>query len=459
MLRGDFMAVSKSIDMTNGPFLKKIIMFAIPLMLTGVLQIVYNAADSIVVGRFVGHEALAGVSSTASLCNLIVGLFMGIAIGSGVVIAKYIGAKKESAVVKSVHTSILFGFFCGIIVMLIGLFFAKPCLLLMGTPKDVIDLSTLYLKIYFLGSPGNLLFNFGASILRSKGDTKRPLIILSVAGIVNVVLNLILVIFFNMSVAGVGIATITAQYISAIWVISLLIKEKGDTHLDIKKLRFHGPELWEIIRIGLPAGLQSVSFALSNVIIQSAINSFGSTTVAGCSASVNIDNILFLVANALTQSAMTFSSQNVGAKRYDNINKVYLRCILLNVISLSVLSAISLIFASHLIGIFSADPAVIAAGMERSFYVVPLYFMCGLMDISGGQLRGMGYSFNSMIISLLGSCVFRLIWIFTILPLNHSIFMLFLVYPISWTFTTIVLNIRIYTVLGRFKKENPEAFV
>ncbi len=453
------MAVSKSVDMTNGPFLKKIIMFAIPLMLTGVLQIVYNAADSIVVGRFVGHEALAGVSSTASLCNLIVGLFIGIAVGSGVLIAKYIGAKNETAITRSVHTSILFGFFCGVVVMLIGLIFARPCLLLMDTPDDVIDLATLYLKIYFLGSPGNLLYNFGAAILRSKGDTKRPLIILSVAGIVNVVLNLILVIFFNMSVAGVGIATITAQYISAVWVMTLLIKEKGSTHLDVKKLRFHRAELTEIIRIGLPAGLQSVSFALSNVIIQSAINSFGSATVAGCSASVNIDNILFLVANALTQSAMTFSSQNVGAKKYNNINKVYVRCVLLNVVALIALSAVSMVFAPHIVGIFSTDAEVIAAGVERASYTLPMYFMCGLMDISGGQLRGIGYSFNSMIISLLGSCVFRLLWIFTILPLNHSIFMLFLVYPISWTFTTIVLNVRIFTVLGRFKKENPEAFV
>lgn len=447
------MASSKSIDMTTGPFYKKIILFAIPLMLTGVLQIIYNAADSIVVGRFVGYQALAAVSSTGNLCQLIISLFMGMSVGSGVVIAKLIGAKREGAVSKALHTAIIFGFLCGIVIMIIGLLVSRKALIIMGSPDDILDLSTLYLQIYFLGSPGNLTYNFGAAILRSKGDTKRPLIILSVAGIINVILNLILVLIFHMTVEGVAIATIASQYISAIWVIILLMKEEGALKLSLKKLRFHKSELFEIIRIGLPAGIQSVCFALSNVIIQSAVYSFGSTVVAGCAAAVNIDNILYLVANSLTQAAMTFSSQNMGAQKYENLKKVYGRCLIINTITLAVLSTVAMIFSSKIVGIFSSEPDVVAAGVQRTNIAVPLYFICGLMDIAGGQLRGMGYSFNSMIITLLGSCVFRLLWIFTVATIHHTILMVYIIYPISWVVTSIALNTMIFILLRKFKKK------
>ena len=448
------MASKYSLDMTNGPFLKKILRFSLPLVLTGLLQMIYNTADIIVVGRFAGGTALAAVGATSSLVNLILNVFLGMSMGSGVMTAKYIGARDEDSVKRCVHSAMLLSILSGIFVAIFGFVFSEQLLVMMDSPADVLPLSKLYLQIFFLGAPAGMVFNFGASIVRATGDTKKPLLILSMSGIVNIVLNLILVINFHMSVAGVAIATITSQYISATCILFVLFKMKNACKLTLKKLRFHKEELKRILYVGIPAGIQNSLFSVSNVIIQTTVNSFGSIAMAGIAAGSNVDSFIYTCTNAVSQTTMTFSSQNYGAKKYENFNKIYFRCVVLTIAIAGAMGALGVIFKEFFVGIFSTDPAVIEIGAQRLTLILPFYFFCSLMDVGAGQLRGMGKSFLPMIVSLLGGCGLRLLWIFVFFPKNPTLMYLYYAYPISWSITFVVLFVCYFIVRKQILKKS-----
>lgn len=441
------------LDMTAGPFFKKILFFSFPLMLTGVLQLIYNAADVVVVGRFAGATSLAAVGSTSSLVNLIVNLFMGLATGAGVITAKHIGAALAEKTQKAVHTAMALSIISGFLVALIGFFFSGKFLVLMGTPDDVLPLATTYLKIYFLGAPGSLVYNFGAAVVRSTGDTKRPLYILTFSGLVNIILNLILVIVFHLDVAGVAIATITAQYISAVFIVLRLVNLENVCRLNIKRIKLHKDELKEILTVGLPAGLQNSLFSLSNVLIQSTINTFGSSAMAGNTAAQNCDSFIYTCANAVAQTSMTFSSQNMGAKKYHNLKKIYFMCLGFTFVIGVVFGGLALIFPDEILGIFSTDPTVIEFGKSRIYVIMSTYFLCCLMDVAAYQVRGMGRSLEPMIISLLGACGIRVLWIYTGYQLDKTLPNLYLSYPISWLITFVALFILFIVIDKKLKKQ------
>ena len=424
-----------TMDMTHGSLWNKILMFALPLAASSILQQLFNSVDTAVVGRFASSQALAAVGSNSSLISLMINLFIGISLGSNVVIARYIGEKSEKNIHAAIHTAILVAIISGFFVMIAGQFIAKPVLLLMGTPEDVIDLATLYLKIYFIGMPMTMLYNFNASLLRAVGDTRRPLVCLAVAGVINVVLNLLFVIVFQMSVAGVALATILSQTVSAIMVTVLLVREEGAMHLDLRHLGFHKKAMLQIIQIGLPAGLQSTVFSLSNVVIQSAINSFGSTIVAGNSAASNLEGFIYTGMNAFAQAAVTFTSQNVGARRYDNLDRVMRNCLLCVTVVGLFLGCGAYFGGEVLLHFYSTDEAVVAAGLSRMQIICTAYFLCGIMDTLASCLRGRGYSVIPMIVSLVGSCLLRLVWIATIFRMFRSTGTLYISYPISWALT------------------------
>ena len=442
-----------SLDMTKGPFLKKILIFSLPLMLTGLLQLAYNSADVIVVGRFVGKEALAAVGSTGSLVNLFLNVFLGLSMGAGVMVARHIGERDEKTVHECVHTAMLMSVICGFFIGAVG-FFASPLMLrLMAVPEDVIDLASLYLRIYFLGSPGLLAYNFGASIIRATGDTKRPLYILTFSGLVNVVLNLILIIVFKMGVSGVAIATIVSQYLSAIFIVIYLMRMPNACRLVIGRLKIYKDELRSIIRLGLPAGVQNSLFSVSNVIIQSTVNSFGSVAMAGIAAGSNFDSYVYTCTNAVAQTTMTFTSQNMGAKKYSNIGKVYRYCILITLVVGIGMGSVGSIFGDWIVSLFSDDPQVIEIGAQRLALIMPFYFFCSLMDVAASQIRGMGKSFEPMIVSLVGACGIRLFWIYFILPLNRTLMFLYWAYPVSWA-VTFFAQFAMYFILKRRMFEN-----
>lgn len=431
------MASTYRINMTEGNLLPKILKFTIPLMLSSLLQLLFNAADIVVVGKFAGHEALAAVSSTSPLINLIVNLFMGLSVGTNVLVARQIGAKEESAVKKTVHTSIALSIFGGVFLMVFGIVFARKMLEMMDVPFDVIDLSVTYLRIYFLGMVAMLVYNYGAAILRAKGDTKRPLYFLTLAGIINVCLNLVLVIVFDLDVAGVAIATTTSQVISALLVFICLVKEDEMMRLYPKEIRIDFRTLLEIMKIGLPAGIQSSLFALSNVVIQKTINSFGSIVIAGNGAAGNIEGFVYVGMNSFYQSCLTFTGQNYGARKIDRVKKTLLICQFLVIITGLVLGIGAYLNGVFLLGIYTDDPNVITAGMIRLGYVSKYYFLCGIMDVMVGSLRGLGYSIFPMFVSLMGACAFRLWWIANIFPYNPIADTVYFSYPVSWIITSL----------------------
>lgn len=441
-----------SLDMTSGPFLKKTLIFALPLMLTGLLQLAYNSADIIVVGRFAGKEALAAVGSTGSLVNLFLNIFLGISIGSGVMVARHIGEGDDKTIHECVHTAMLLSIICGVFIGIVG-FFASPFMLrVMDVPDDVIDLASLYLKIYFLGSPGLLAYNFGAAVIRATGDTKRPLYILALSGLVNVLLNLVLVIVFHMGVSGVGIATIASQYLSAVLIVIYLTKMPNACRLIFNKLKLYKEELKSILVLGLPAGIQNSLFSVSNVIIQSTVNSFGSVAMAGIAAGSNFDSYIYTCTNAVAQTSMTFTSQNMGAKRYSNIGKIYRYCLIIAVVTGVTMGVFGCVFPKEIVALFSDDEGVIEIGAARMLQIMPFFFFCSLMDVAANQLRGMGKSFEPMIFSLLGGCGIRIFWIYFILPYNHTLPFLYWAYPVSWVITFFVLFICYFTVKNAMKK-------
>ena len=423
------------VDMCHGPLLGKIIVFAVPLILSGILQLLFNAADIIVVGRFAGSEALAAVGSTSSLINLLVNVFIGLSIGANVLVARFYGAGKDKEVEETVHTSILLSVISGGILLVAGVLSARPLLTLMGTPDNVIEHSTLYMKIYIVGMPVMLLYNFGAAILRAVGDTKRPLYFLFSAGIVNVVLNLIFVIVFSMGVAGVAWATVISQCISAALIVMCLMKSESSYRLYWKKLRIVPAKMKAIARIGFPAGLQGAIFSISNVLIQSSINSFGSVAMAGNTASSNIEGFIYNSMNAVYQTALSFTSQNYGAGEYKRMRKVMLICLGLVTLVGAVMGFGAILAGRHLLGIYSSDPEVIRFGLYRLTIIASTYYICGWMDTMVGVLRGMGYSVMPMLVSLTGACAFRVLWIFTIFAADRTLTTLYISYPVSWGIT------------------------
>lgn len=426
---------SYEMDMCHGPLLGKILLFSIPLVLSGILQLLFNAADIVVVGRYAGSNALASVGATSALINLLINVFIGLSIGSNVLVARYYGAKNIQATQETLHTSILLSLLSGLALAFIGFFLSNPLLILMGTPNDVLPLATLYMKIYFLGMPATMVYNFGSAILRAIGDTKRPLYFLSCAGIVNVALNLFFVIVFNMSVAGVALATVIAQCISALLIIRTLMKQEGPCHLNLHKLRLSKRKVIEIIQVGLPAGVQGAIFSISNVLIQSSINEFGALAMAGSTASANIEGFIYIAMNSIHQTALSFTSQNYGAKQYERIRKILRICLgIVVVIGLS-MGLIALMFCHQLLGIYSSDAEVITFGIKRLSIICSTYFLCGIMDVMVGSLRGLGYSMLPMIVSLIGACGLRIVWIFTIFQMHHTLSTLYISYPITWIIT------------------------
>lgn len=449
--------------MTEGPLLGKIIRYSIPLILTGILSLLYNAADLIVVGNFSGSRALAAVSSTGSLNSLIVNAMMGLSIGSSVIAAQHFGAKEDGEVKRVLHTSVITAFFGGFIIMAVGLLFSKTFLVWMDTDAKVLDDAALYMKIIFLGAPANLVYNYCASILRASGDTKRPLIFLSISGVVNVILNLLLVIVFHMSVAGVAIATITSQYLSAALILLYLSRQEGALRFSFRDLRFDVKTFKRIIWVGIPCVIQGSLFSISNVMIQSSINRFGDVVIAGNGAGANIEGFIYTSMHAVYQAALTFTGQNVGAKKPRRVLRTLGASLLVVCLAWLVVGGLALLFREPLVSLYvdADDPnfaAVVASGVERMGYVGALYFLCGIMDVFVGSLRGMGKTLGPAIISLLGACGLRLVWIFTIFDYcfehyyDKAIGVLYLSYPVSWFITGVVQLVMCLVAYKQFKK-------
>ena len=444
----------RSMDMTEGPLMSKVLFFALPIMLSGILQLVFNAADTIVVGRFAGNEALAAVGSVGSLNNLLISLFIGLSVGVNVVVARYTGAQDYRKVSKAVHTAVLLSLISGVGLAIVGYFAAYPLLRLMGSPEDVIDLAALYVRILFLGMPVQLLYNFCAAILRAIGDTKRPLYFLSLAGVVNVVLNLIFVIVFHMSVAGVALATIASQAVSALLIVHSLMTMHGPTHLNLRKLRIDKALFIEIVRIGLPAGIQSSMFSLSNVVIQSSVNSFGSIVIAGNAAAANVGNFVYQAMNTFQQAITCFAGQNIGARKPTRVMTAMKVCMIWAVLFGLLFGVTSCIFGTQLLSLYSTDPAVIEVGLERMYIMHLSYFLCGIMDVLTGALRGIGYSMLPMFVSLMGACAFRILWVMTIFAAMPTMRCLIFSYPVSWILTALVLLVFFVLIWKyRFTKE------
>lgn len=425
-------AKKMEMDMTQGSLMKKLVLYAMPLLATGVLQLLFNAADIVVVGRFAGKTALAAVGSTASLTNLLVNVFMMTSVGVSVVVAQHYGAHEYDEVERTVSTAMLFSVVIGVFVGIFGAVMSKRLLLMMGSPDDVVDQAALYMKIYFMGIPAFMAYNFGAAVLRAIGDTRRPLMFLTIAGAINVVLNLITVIGFRMGVAGVAIATAVSQYVSAIFVVTALVRSNSCIHLDFKHMKYHGDKLSMILKIGLPAGIQSAMFSISNVLIQSSINSFGSAVMAGSSAASNIEGFIYVGMNSIVQSSMTFTGQNMGAKKYHNISKVLWYCFALQLMVGGLMGAAGYVFSDKLIRIYSTDAEVIMWGISRLCIICSTYWIMGIMDVIVGVMRGMGNSTLPMLISVFFICGFRIIWIYTIFASFRSFEMLLYSYPVSW---------------------------
>lgn len=426
------------IDMCNGSIMDKLISFALPLMLSGILQLMFNAVDIIVVGHFSNSQALAAVGSTTALINVFVNLFIGVSLGTNVLAARCYAAGKDKEMSEVVHTSILFALISGIVMAIIGVLLAKPALQLMQTPADVIDQSALYMRIYFLGMPFFMLYNYGAAVLRAVGDTKRPLMYLILSGIVNTLLNLFLVIVFRLAVAGVAISTIIAQCMSCILILNCLRKSESSYKLTFSGLNIKWVYLRQIFQVGIPAGIQSTVINFSNALLQSSVNSFGSTAMAGYTAANNILGFLYASVNAVTQACMSFTSQNFGVGKYKRVDLVLRDCMILTVGVSLVLGGGAYLFGNEVLRIYTNDSEVVRCGVEiLSITTVP-YFLCGIMDLFPGSLRGMGYSTVPMILSVVGTVGMRIFWIYRVFPFHRSLYVLFISYPASWTFTIIM---------------------
>lgn len=429
---------SFEIDMCNGTLMDKLISFSIPLMLSGILQLMFNAVDIIVVGRFAGSESLAAVGSTTALINVFTNLFIGISLGSNVLAARYYAAGKEREMSETVHSSLTLALISGILMAFAGLFFSRTALEWMGTPDDVIDLAALYMKIYFIGMPFFMLYNYGAAILRAVGDTKRPLLFLVVSGLVNAGLNMILVICFHMAVEGVAIATVISQLLSCIMVLSCLYRTQGCYQFRFSKLGLKSIYVLQIFQVGIPAGIQSTVINFSNVLLQSSVNSFGSVAMAGYTAANNIFGFLYTSVNSATQACMSFTSQNYGAGKTKRMDRVLIDCLILSCAFSLTMGCCAWFFGPQLLLIYTESSAVISCGVEILSFTTVTYFLCGIMDLIPGALRGMGRSAVPMILSIIGTVGTRIVWIFWIFPYHRSLDILFLSYPVSWILTILM---------------------
>ena len=446
-LWGDIVKNNKyEIDMCNGPIMKKLISFSLPLMLSSILQLMFNAVDIIVVGRFTGSEALAAVGSTTALINMFVNMFIGVSLGSNVLAARFFAAGKSQEMSDTVHTSILFALISGIVMAFVGLFFTRPALEIMGTPDNVIDQSTLYMRIYFLGMPFFMLYNFGASILRAVGDTKRPLLFLVISGVLNACLNMFLVIVFHLGVAGVAIATVISQMVSCILILSCLCKTDGIYKLYFSRLSIKWFYLRQIFQVGLPAGVQSTVINFSNALLQSSVNSFGSTAMAGYTAANNMIGFMYVSVNSVTQASMSFTSQNYGVGNYKRMDRVLLDCMILTVSVALILGGGAYILAPEILQIYTSDSEVVRYGIEVLSYTSITYFLCSLMDLFPGPMRAVGRSAVPMMMSIIGTVGTRIVWIFFLFPYHRSLAFLFISYPVSWIITIILQVICLYFV-------------
>ena len=448
------------IDMCSGPILPKLLRFALPLMATNLLQLMFAAADSVVVGLFAGEDSLAAVGATVSLINLITNLFLGLSVGVNVVAARCFGAKNDEELSQTTHTSIFISAIIGLIMTVIGLIGAEQMLILMKTPPEILPLSVRYLRIYFIGMTSMTIYNFGAALLRAIGDTKRPLIFLLISGGLNILLNLCFVIFLKLGVAGVATSTAITQTLSAALILTCLSRERGGIRFIPKKLAINRKKLGQIVAIGLPAGLQASMYSISNVIIQSSINIFGKTVIAASTASVNIEDMVYFTMNAIQQAVTSFTGQNMGVRNYKRILNIQLIGQAAVIITGVVISSIEIIFAPQLLSIFSDSAEVIAIGTARIRYVVLLYFTCGMMEVFVGGLRGMGSSVLPTIASLIGICAFRVVWLSTVFQIEayHTIKTVYMLYPITWVITCIAEAICFFAVY-RHKKRLNDIFI
>ena len=427
----------KVVNMLEGPLLGPIFLFAMPLFITSVLQLAFNAVDIIVVGKFTGHHALAAVGATGPVINLLVTMFMGISIGASVIMGQNVGARDFKNAQDTLHTAIGISILGGILVLFAGIFTAMPLLRLMQTPPEVIELSGEYLKIYYIGMPGFMVYNFGSALLRAIGDSRRPMYFLTISGVFNVICNLIFVIVFKMGVAGVAIATTISQYIAAALIVASLLKADGYMKLSFDKIRISKDKALGMMKIGLPAGFQGALFSISNILIQSGINSFGSDVMAGNTAAGNLEGFVYMGMNAVYQTSLSFTSQNMGAKQYDRVKKIFWTCVRVVIVVGLVLGVGAWLLGDKLLRLYTDEPEVIKYGVERLGVVSATYFLCGIMDTMVGGLRGMGYSITPMIISLTAVCILRMIWIATIFQSIHTPDILYLSYPVSWTVAAI----------------------
>lgn len=440
------------IDMCNGTLMDKLIVFAVPLMISGVLQLMFNAVDIIVVGQYSGSQSLAAVGSTTALIAIFTNLFIGISLGANVLAARFYAAGRDQEMSETVHTSILVALLSGVAMAFVGVGMARWALEVMATPDDVIDLSTLYMRIYFLGMPFFMLYNYGAAILRAVGDTRRPLLFLIVAGITNAMLNVILVVKFHMAVEGVAIATVVSQLISCILVLRCLYRSESSYQLRFSKLRMNVSYLVQIFQVGIPAGIQSVVINFSNAMLQSSVNSFGSTAMAGYTAANNLLGFLYASVNSVTQACMSFTSQNYGVGKFKRMDRVLIDCAIISVVFAGTLGTIFYVFGSEILQIYTKDPEVIKAGMEIISITTIPYFLCGIMDLFPGAMRGMGRSGVPMILSIIGTVGTRIVWIYGIFPLHRSLFVLFISYPGSWLIT-IAMQVICFFIVRRQVRE------
>lgn len=436
------------IDMCNGSLMDKLISFAFPLMVSGILQLMFNALDLVVVGRFSGSQALAAVGSTTALINMFINLFIGISLGANVMTARFYASGKDKEVSETVHTAVTFAVISGIVMIFVGGFLAKPALALMDTPDDIIDLSALYMRIYFIGMPFFMIYNYGAAVLRAVGDTKRPLIFLIISGAINAWLNLFMVIVLDLSVAGVAIATVISQMVSCVLVLRCLYHTDSSYQFRFSKMQIKWCYLKQIFAVGVPAGIQSVVINFSNVLLQSSVNSFGSIAMAGYTAANNLLGFLYMAVNSITQACMSFTSQNYGVGKYKRMDKVLIDCGILSLIVSLVFGSGFYLFGSYILRIYTSDTEVIKCGLEiLSITTVP-YFLCGIMDLFPGALRGMGYSAVPMVLSVIGTVGVRIFWIYAVFPLNRSLYVLFISYPASWGLT-IVMQVICYIIVRK----------
>lgn len=454
------MAKNHTMDLTSGAILPKMLRFSLPIMASGVLQLLFNAADIIVVGQFAGDNSMGAIGATSALINLFTNLFIGLSVGVNVIAARSHGANSRDDMQDIVHTSVLLAFICGVGLAAIGALFAPEMLKVMETTEAQLPLAITYLRIYFLGMPAMMVYNFGGAVLRAVGDTKRPLYFLITAGVINVLLNLLFVIVLQMDVAGVATATVISQCVSAVLIVICLVKESGAIHLDIKKLRLHGLVMKAVAKVGLPAGFQGMIFSLSNVVIQSSVNLFGETVVSGNSAAMSVEGFIYMAMNTFYQAAISFTGQNIGAKKYRRIPRILLCSQGCVIVTGLVLGWSAYFFGGPLLSIYSKSAEVVTAGMVRIGIITTTYVLCGCMDVMVGMMRGIGYSIMPMIVSLIGACGLRILWIMTIfqIPDHHKITTVYLSYPITWAVTFVAHIVCWIIVWNKLKRDKKDFF-